>query len=96
MAAARRGAARGYVLLRLPHEVKTLFREWLAEHYPDRAKHVMSLINQTQGGKDYDSTFGRRMSGSGAYAESLRSRFELARRKCGFDPRGPTARTRPS
>ena len=65
--------------------MKLLFREWLAEHYPDRAKHVMSLINQTQGGKDYDSTFGRRMSGSGAYAELLRSRFELARRKCGYD-----------
>jgi DNA repair photolyase len=87
LAAARDAGAgsAGYVLLRLPHEVKTLFREWLAEHYPDRAKHVMSLINQTRGGKDYDSTFGRRMSGSGAYAELLRSRFDLARRKCGFD-----------
>jgi DNA repair photolyase len=91
LAAAKEAGAgsAGYVLLRLPHEVKTLFREWLAEHYPDRAKHVMSLINQTQGGKDYDSTFGRRMSGSGAYAELLRSRFELARRKCGFDHEGP-------
>jgi DNA repair photolyase len=87
LAAAREAGAdsAGYVLLRLPHELKILFREWLAEHYPDRAKHVMSLINQTQGGKDYDSTFGRRMSGTGAYAELLRSRFELARRKCGYD-----------
>jgi DNA repair photolyase len=87
LAAAREAGAgsAGYVLLRLPHEVKVLFREWLAEHYPDRAKHVMSLINQTRGGKDYDATFGRRMSGTGAYAELLRSRFELARRKCGFD-----------
>jgi DNA repair photolyase len=75
----------GYVLLRLPHEVKVLFREWLAEHYPDRAKHVMSLINQTRGGKDYDAEFGQRMSGTGPYAELLRTRFELARRKCGFD-----------
>lgn len=75
----------GYVLLRLPHEVKVLFREWLGEHYPDRAKHVMSLINQTQGGKDYDAEFGRRMVGAGPYAELLRTRFELARRKCGFD-----------
>ena len=74
-----------YVLLRLPHEVKTLFREWLGEHYPDRAKHVMSLINQTRGGKDYDARFGQRMSGTGPYAELLRTRFELARRKCGFD-----------
>jgi DNA repair photolyase len=74
----------GYVLLRLPHEVKILFREWLAEHYPDRAKHVMSLINQTRGGKDYDAKFGQRMSGTGPYADLLRTRFELARRKCGF------------
>ncbi|MDB6085615.1 MAG: Radical superfamily [Gammaproteobacteria bacterium] len=73
-----------YVLLRLPHEVKILFREWLAEHYPDRAKHVMSLINQARGGKDYDSTFGVRMRGTGAYAELLRTRFELAVRKLGF------------
>jgi len=87
LAAAKEAGAgsAGYVLLRLPHEVKILFREWLAEHYPDRAKHVMSLINQTQGGKDYDAEFGRRMTGTGPYAELLRTRFELARRKCGFD-----------
>jgi DNA repair photolyase len=65
--------------------VKILFREWLLEHYPDRAKHVMSLINQTRGGKDYDAEFGKRMTGTGPYAELLRTRFELARRKCGFD-----------
>jgi DNA repair photolyase len=87
VAAKEAGATRaGYVLLRLPHEVKILFREWLAEHYPDRAKHVMSLINQTRGGKDYDSKFGQRMRGTGPYAELLRTRFELARRKCGFEP----------
>src|SRR5882762_612082 len=51
----------GYTLLRLPHEVKDLFREWLAEHHPDRAQHVMSLINQSRGGKDYQSEFGTRM-----------------------------------
>jgi DNA repair photolyase len=87
LAAAKQAGAgsAGYVLLRLPHEVKILFREWLAEHYPDRAKHVMSLINQTRGGKDYDAEFGRRMTGTGPYAELLRTRFELARRKCGFD-----------
>jgi DNA repair photolyase len=76
----------GYVLLRLPHELKILFREWLAEHYPDRAKHVMSLINQARGGKDYDSQFGTRMRGTGPYAELLRRRFELAQRKLGFSP----------
>ncbi len=75
----------GYVLLRLPHEVKILFREWLTEHYPERAKHVMSLINQSRGGKDYDAEFGTRMRGTGAYADLLRTRFELARRKLGFN-----------
>jgi DNA repair photolyase len=87
LAAAKQAGAgsAGYVLLRLPLEVKTLFREWLGEHYPDRAKHVMSLINQTRGGKDYDAEFGRRMTGTGPYAELLGTRFELARRKCGFD-----------
>jgi DNA repair photolyase len=87
LAAAREaGASRaGYVLLRLPHEVKILFREWLTEHYPDRAKHVMSLINQCRGGKDYDAAFGQRMSGTGPYAELLRTRFQLARRKHGFE-----------
>jgi DNA repair photolyase len=81
------GASRaGYVLLRLPHELKILFREWLEQHYPDRAKHVMSLINQARGGKDYDSQFGTRMRGTGPYAELLRTRFELAKRKLGFAP----------
>jgi len=75
----------GYVLVRLPHEVKILFREWLAEHYPDRAKHVMSLINLSRGGKDYDAQFGQRMRGTGPYAELLRMRFDLARRKLGLD-----------
>ena len=77
-------SAAGYVLLRLPHELKILFREWLQDHYPDRAAHVMSLINQARGGKDYDSQFGVRMKGTGAYAELLRARFHLAKRKLGF------------
>jgi DNA repair photolyase len=87
LAAAREAGASsaGYVLLRLPHEVKVLFRQWLQDHYADRAKHVMSLINQTRGGKDYDSQFGVRMRGTGPYAELLRTRFELALRKLGFD-----------
>src|SRR6202030_516783 len=73
------GATRaGYVLLRLPHELKILFREWLAEHYPDRAKHVMSLINQARGGKDYQAEFGTRMVGTGVFAQLLRKRFEVA------------------
>lgn len=85
-AAAEAGAATaGYVLLRLPHELKELFRQWLADHYPDRAAHVMSLINQARGGKDYDSSFGVRMRGTGAYAELLRARFDLAARKLGLE-----------
>jgi DNA repair photolyase len=73
-----------YVMLRLPHEVKILFRDWLSAHYPDRAKHVMSLINQASGGKDYDARFGIRMRGTGAYAELVRQRFEVVSRKLGF------------
>jgi DNA repair photolyase len=75
----------GYTLLRLPHEVKDLFREWLAEHYPDRAKHVMSLINQSRGGKDYQAEFGTRMVGTGVFAQLLRTRFDVAKRKYGLD-----------
>ncbi|KTD46960.1 Radical SAM superfamily protein [Legionella rubrilucens] len=67
-----------YVLVRLPYEVKTLFREWLTKHFPDRAGHVMSLINQMRGGKDYDATFGKRMRGEGEYANLLETRFRLA------------------
>ena len=75
----------GYVLLRLPHELKDLFREWLAEHYPDRAKHVMSLINQSRGGKDYQAEFGTRMVGTGVFAQLLRTRFDVAKRKFGLE-----------
>jgi DNA repair photolyase len=74
-----------YTLLRLPHEVKDLFREWLAAHYPDRAQHVMSLINQSRGGKDYQAEFGTRMVGTGVFAQLLRKRFEVAKRKLGFE-----------
>ena len=87
LAAAREAGATaaGYVLLRLPHELKVLFRQWLADHYPDRAEHVMSLIQQARGGKDYDAAFGRRMRGTGPYAELLRARFKLAARKLGLN-----------
>jgi DNA repair photolyase len=74
----------GYVLLRLPYEVKDLFREWLAAHYPDRAVHVMSLVQQMRGGKDYDSSFGTRMRGTGPLAELLRNRFRIACRRLGL------------
>lgn len=74
--AGARGA--GYVLLRLPWQLKDLFREWLASHYPLKAEHVMSLINQSRGGKDYDSGFGTRMRGTGQFADLIASRFALA------------------
>ena len=79
------GAKRAsYTLLRLPYEVKDLFREWLATHMPDRAAHVMSLVQGTHGGKDNESDFKLRMRGSGAWAQLLRDRFHLACRRYGL------------
>lgn len=75
----------GYVLLRLPHELKQVWREWLQLHYPDRAAHVMSLIQQMRGGKDYDSNFGTRMRGEGPFAQLIAQRFAKAHRRLGFD-----------
>jgi len=68
----------GYVMIRLPHEVKDLFREWLENHYPDRARHVMSLINDIRDGRDNDPNFGSRMRGQGVFAELVRRRFNKA------------------
>jgi DNA repair photolyase len=78
----------GYVALRLPHELKTLFREWLETHVPGKAKHVMSLVTEMHGGKEYDAQWGRRQTGTGRYAEVLRIRFELACKRLGFRHRG--------
>src|SRR5919198_287702 len=75
----------GYVLLRLPLEVRDLFREWLETNFPDRARHVFKLIRDMRGGKDYDSTWGRRMTGSGPIAWMIGRRFELACEKLGFN-----------
>lgn len=75
----------GYVLLRLPHEVAPLFRDWLQTHLPQRAAHVMSTVQQLRGGKDYDARFGKRFSGEGVYAELLSRRFALVRQRLGFD-----------
>ena len=74
----------GYILLRLPLEVKDLFEQWLRAHYPDRADRVLNLVRETHGGGFNDSFFGRRMRGQGVYAELIRKRFELARRRLGF------------
>ncbi len=77
----------GYVILRLPHEVKDLFREWLAHHEPLKARHVMSVMQAMRGGRDYDSSFGVRMRGSGPFAALIARRFALAYRRLGFDRR---------
>lgn len=70
-----------YVILRLPLEVSPLFRDWLLQHYPDRYRHVMSLIRSMRGGKDYDADFGKRMKGAGPYAWQISRRFEMATRR---------------
>jgi DNA repair photolyase len=75
----------GYVLVRLPHELKAMFRDWLREHLPERAEHVMSLIRQSRGGADYDASFGKRMRGAGVFADLIAQRFAVALRKLGFD-----------
>lgn len=76
--------AAGYVLLRLPHELKEIWREWLELHYPDRAKHVMSLVQQMRGGKDYQSGFGTRMRGTGPFAQLIEQRFRKSHRRLGY------------
>jgi len=75
----------GYVLLRLPLEVRDLFREWLMANYPDRYRHVMKLVRDTRDGKDYDSEWGTRMKGTGPYAWMLGRRFEVACEKLGLN-----------
>jgi DNA repair photolyase len=77
----------GYVFIRLPHEVKDIFRDWLLAHFPERAEHVMSIILQSRGGRDYDSSFGSRMVGQGVFAEMIAKRFDLAYRKFGYSAR---------
>jgi DNA repair photolyase len=89
----------GYTLLRLPLELKTLFREWLETHFSNKAAHVLSLVAQTHGGRLYDATWSKRMTGTGPYAEMLRLRFERACRRLGFSQRAvaplDTSRFRP-
>jgi DNA repair photolyase len=77
----------GYTLLRLPLELKALFKEWLEEHAPQKASHVLSLVAQCHGGKIYDSAWSKRMVGRGPYADMLAARFDRACRKLGFSPR---------
>jgi DNA repair photolyase len=85
--AARAAGARdaGYVILRLPLEVAPIFKDWLLRHYPDRYRHVMSLVRSMRDGKDYDSEWGKRMRGVGPYAWQIGRRFEIAARKLGLN-----------
>jgi DNA repair photolyase len=75
----------GYVLLRLPLEVRDIFREWLLDHAPGKLRHVMSLVQSTRGGKDYDSSWGQRQTGTGPFAWMVGRRFQLAADRLGFN-----------
>lgn len=93
--AARAAGARsaGYVILRLPLEVSPIFKDWLLRHYPDKYRHVMSLIRSMRDGKDYDSEWGKRMKGSGPYAWQIGRRFEIAARRLGLNAERSPLRT---
>jgi DNA repair photolyase len=73
-----------YVLLRMPHEIKELFREWLVAYRPDSARRVLSLLKDMRGGMDYDARYGKRQTGEGPYAQSLAMRFSLAKKRLGM------------
>ena len=83
----------GYIILRLPWEVSPVFKEWLLRHYPDRYRHVVSLIRSMRGGKDYDAEWGKRMKGTGPYAWQIGRRFELAARRLGLNTQRSQLRT---
>lgn len=92
-AAAQGATSASMILLRLPGEVRDIFREWLLRHYPDRLRRVLQLVRDTRGGKDYDARFGVRMRGEGPYATMLRQRFEKARERYGLAAKPPLLRT---
>ena len=82
-----------FVILRLPHELKEIFREWLGRHFPDRARRVMSVMQAMRGGKDYDSTWGLRQRGEGPFADAVAARMQLAAKRHGLDIASPRLRT---
>lgn len=92
---ARAAGAReaGYVVLRLPLEVAPIFKDWLLRNYPDRYRHVMSLIRSMRDGKDYDAEWGKRMKGAGPYAWQIGRRFEIAAKKLGLNTQRLSLRT---
>jgi DNA repair photolyase len=75
----------GWILLRLPNEVRPLFKEWLAAHYPQRADHVISIVRQSRGGRENDPNFGTRMTGSGNFVDLIGKRFDLACKRLGLN-----------
>ena len=92
--AAEAGATEaGYILLRLPLELRDLFREWLLEHHPGKLRHILSLIQSTRNGKDYDARFGIRHTGEGAYAELMAKRFHVACQRLGLNRKRRSLRT---
>ncbi len=93
-AAVQAGAVNGaYILLRLPHEVKDLFAQWLADHFPQRAEHVLSVLRQCRDGQLYRSDFATRQSGTGIFAQLMARRFAVAARRLGLDKPRPRLRT---
>jgi DNA repair photolyase len=78
----------GYIILRLPHELKDLFKDWLERHYPLKAAHIMSQIRQMRGGRENDPRFGTRMRGEGIFAELQQNRFRLACARHGLNLHG--------
>lgn len=95
LAKAREAGVRGagYVLLRLPLELKDLFREWLQSEFPDRANRVINILRSMHGGRDYVAEFGTRQRGNGAYAEQIGVRFRLAMKRLGFNEERQPLRT---
>jgi DNA repair photolyase len=92
--AAKAGAQEAaYVILRLPNELKELFKEWLAAHYPERADHVISIVRQMRGGRENDPRFHERMRGTGNYAELIEQRFAIACKRFGLNGHGGGRRT---
>ncbi|MFC2968362.1 PA0069 family radical SAM protein [Acidimangrovimonas pyrenivorans] len=95
LGAAKQAGARAasWIMLRLPLEVAPLFRDWLAEHYPDRAARILGRVRELHGGRDYDPHWGRRMRGQGPWADLARQRFDRAARRLGLDAPLPRLRT---
>jgi DNA repair photolyase len=93
--AARNAGVReaGYTMLRLPHEVKDIFKDWLEKEYPDKAQRVMALIKSTRGGQENDPNFGTRMTGTGPYAWTIGRRFQLACQRLGLNENRVKLRT---